>query len=71
MSRKPHTLDEALGMFAQWTAKGAAKSVGLVGNAADIFAERVTRMKSGGMCPDSVTDQTSAHDPRNGYLPQG
>ncbi|NOX73766.1 MAG: urocanate hydratase [Alphaproteobacteria bacterium] len=61
------TLDEALEMIARWTAAGAAKSVGLLGNAADIFPEIHRR----GIRPDMVTDQTSAHDPINGYLPQG
>ena len=68
---KAKSLDEALAMIAGWTAKGAAKSVGLLGNAADIFPELFIRMKNGGMRPDMVTDQTSAHDPLNGYLPQG
>ena len=68
---KAKSLDEALAMIADWTAKGAAKSVGLLGNAADIFPELFIRMKNGGMRPDMVTDQTSAHDPLNGYLPQG
>jgi urocanate hydratase len=68
---KAKTLDEALALIAEWTAKGEAKSVGLLGNAADIFPELVSRMKQGGMRPDIVTDQTSAHDPLNGYLPQG
>ena len=68
---KAQTLDEALAMIAEWTAKGEAKSVGLLGNAADVFPELVRRMKSGGQRPDIVTDQTSAHDPLHGYLPQG
>jgi urocanate hydratase len=68
---KAKTLDEALAMIAEWTSKGEAKSVGLLGNAADVFPELVRRMRAGGMRPDIVTDQTSAHDPRNGYLPQG
>ncbi|WP_426034650.1 urocanate hydratase [Cypionkella sp. TWP1-2-1b2] len=68
---KAHTLDEALAMIAEWTAKGEAKSVGLLGNAADIFPELVRRMKAGTARPDIVTDQTSAHDPLHGYLPQG
>jgi urocanate hydratase len=68
---KARTLDEALAMIADWTAKGEAKSVGLLGNAADVFPELVRRMKAGGPRPDIVTDQTSAHDPLNGYLPQG
>jgi len=60
-------LDQALAMIAKWTAAGEAKSVGVLGNAADIFPELVKR----GVKPDIVTDQTSAHDPLNGYLPQG
>ncbi len=72
---KAHTLDEALAMIAEWTSKGEAKSVGLLGNAADIFPELYSRMQTGGPIPngrpDMVTDQTSAHDPLNGYLPQG
>ena len=67
VDEKAETLDEALAMIDQWTAAGGAKSVGLLGNAADIFAELVER----GVRPDMVTDQTSAHDPINGYLPQG
>lgn len=61
------SLDEALAMIEAWTAAGEAKSVGLLGNAADVFPELYRR----GVRPDIVTDQTSAHDPRHGYLPQG
>ncbi|MGL4413385.1 urocanate hydratase [Roseinatronobacter monicus] len=61
------TLDDALEMIRRWTAAGEAKSVALLGNAADVFPEMVRR----GVRPDIVTDQTSAHDPVNGYLPQG
>ncbi|MGB0438926.1 MAG: urocanate hydratase [Paracoccaceae bacterium] len=61
------TLDEALEMITRWTEAGEAKSVGLLGNAADVFREIYDR----GVRPDIVTDQTSAHDPVNGYLPQG
>ncbi|WP_127103900.1 urocanate hydratase [Pararhodobacter zhoushanensis] len=68
---KAHTLDEALALIAGWTAKGEAKSVALIGNAADVFPELVRRMKAGEVRPDIVTDQTSAHDPVHGYLPQG
>ena len=68
---KAHTLDEALAMIAAWTAKGEAKSVGLLGNAADVFPELALRMKQGGPRPGIVTDQTSAHDPLHGYLPSG
>ncbi|MEZ0467044.1 urocanate hydratase [Phaeobacter sp. SYSU ZJ3003] len=67
LDEKAETLDEALAMIDRWTAAGEAKSVGLLGNAADVFAELVAR----GVRPDLVTDQTSAHDPVNGYLPQG
>ncbi|SDL71412.1 urocanate hydratase [Paracoccus chinensis] len=68
---KTHSLDEALAMIADWTAKGEAKSVALIGNAAEVFPELVRRMKAGGPRPDIVTDQTSAHDPIHGYLPLG
>ena len=67
VDERADTLDEALAMIDKWTAAGEAKSVGLLGNAADVFAELVKR----GVKPDIVTDQTSAHDPINGYLPQG
>ena len=68
---KAKSLDEAMAMIADWTSNREAKSVGLLGNAADIFPELYARMLAGGMRPDIVTDQTSAHDPLNGYLPQG
>ena len=67
VDEKTHSLDEALEMIARWTKAGEAKSVALIGNAADIFPEIYKR----GIRPDIVTDQTSAHDPVNGYLPQG
>ncbi|MDW3222649.1 MAG: urocanate hydratase [Paracoccaceae bacterium] len=67
LDEKAETLDEALSLIEKWTAAGQAKSVGLLGNAADVFPELVRR----GIRPDIVTDQTSAHDPINGYLPQG
>ena len=67
VDEKAETLDEALEMIERWTAAGEAKSVGLLGNAAEIFPELVKR----GVRPDIVTDQTSAHDPVNGYLPEG
>ncbi|MDU8925847.1 urocanate hydratase [Alisedimentitalea sp. MJ-SS2] len=71
VDEKARTLDEALDLIATWTKTGEAKSVGLLGNAADVFPEIHRRMKAGGLRPDIVTDQTSAHDPLNGYLPQG
>jgi urocanate hydratase len=67
VDKKATSLDEALAMINDATAKGEAISVGLLGNTADIFPELVQR----GVTPDVVTDQTSAHDPLNGYLPQG
>ena len=60
-------MDEALGMIGRRTKAGEAKSIGLLGNAADIFPES----RSQGIRPDIVMDQTGAYDPVNGYLPQG
>jgi urocanate hydratase len=60
-------LDDALAIIARAGREKKAISVGLLGNAADIFPELVKR----GVKPDAVTDQTSAHDPINGYLPKG
>jgi urocanate hydratase len=60
-------LDDALARIRKYTEAGEAKSIALLGNAADILPELVKR----GVKPDAVTDQTSAHDPVNGYLPQG
>ena len=67
LDEKTDSLDKALEIIAKWTDAGEAKSVGLLGNAAEIFPELVKR----GVRPDIVTDQTSAHDPVNGYLPLG
>ncbi len=67
LDEKAESVDEALEMIERWTKAGEAKSVGLLGNAADVFPEIHAR----GVRPDIVTDQTSAHDPVNGYLPQG
>ncbi|WP_026782814.1 urocanate hydratase [Pleomorphomonas koreensis] len=60
-------LDDALNRIAGHTERGEAVSVALLGNAADVLPELVRR----GIRPDLVTDQTSAHDPLNGYLPSG
>ncbi len=60
-------LDDALARIARYTKAGEAKSVALLGNAAELLPELVRR----GVKPDAVTDQTSAHDPLNGYLPIG
>jgi urocanate hydratase len=60
-------LDQALAIVEQAHLRGRPVSVGLLGNAAEIFPEIVRR----GIKPDMVTDQTSSHDPTNGYLPVG
>jgi urocanate hydratase len=60
-------LDDALARIARHCGEGRAVSVALLGNAADVLPELVRR----GVRPDAVTDQTSAHDPVNGYLPLG
>lgn len=65
--RKTSSLDEALGWLDQARARGEPLSVGLVGNAADVIPELVRR----GVIPDVLTDQTSAHDMLNGYIPAG
>jgi len=60
-------LDDALARIERYCAQGEARSVALLGNAAEILPELVRR----GVRPDAVTDQTSAHDPLHGYLPAG
>ena len=60
-------IDDALARIARYTAAGDAKSIALLGNAAEVLPELVRR----GVRPDAVTDQTSAHDPLHGYLPLG
>ena len=67
VDKKSEDLDEALAWIAEATAEKRAVSVGLLGNAAEVLPELVRR----GVRPDAVTDQTSAHDPLNGYLPIG
>ncbi len=67
LDEKAESLEEALAMIARWTKAGEARSVGLLGNAAEIVPEMLAR----GIRPDMLTDQTSAHDPVNGYLPKG
>src|SRR5258708_10296515 len=67
LDRQAKNLDEALAIMAQASHDKKPVSVGLLGNAAEIFPELVRR----GVRPDAVTDQTSAHDPVNGYLPTG
>jgi urocanate hydratase len=67
LDRKARTIDEALAMIDEAKRAGRAVSVGLLGNAGEVFPELVKR----DVRPDAVTDQTSAHDPLNGYLPIG
>jgi urocanate hydratase len=67
LDRKATSLDEALALLEAPRRAGGALSVGLLGNAAEVLPALVAR----GVVPDVVTDQTSAHDPLNGYLPAG
>jgi urocanate hydratase len=67
LDKRAETLDQALTLIADACARKEAISVGLLGNAAEIIPEIVRR----GIRPDAVTDQTSAHDTVNGYLPAG
>jgi urocanate hydratase len=67
LDRQAASLDEALAIIEDATRARRPLSVGLLGNAAEVFPELVRR----GVRPDVVTDQTSAHDPLNGYLPAG
>jgi urocanate hydratase len=71
LDKQAADLDEALALIAHHTARKEAVSIGLCGNAAELLPELVRRAKSGGPRPDIVTDQTSAHDIINGYLPAG
>ncbi len=67
LDRRAATLDEALTLLDRALAKREALSIGLVANAGDVYPELVRR----GRIPDLVTEQTSAHDPLNGYVPRG
>jgi urocanate hydratase len=67
LDRQAKDLDDALAIIQQATAEKKAVSVGLLGNAAEVLPELLRR----GVRPDCLTDQTSAHDPGNGYLPAG
>ncbi|MDQ2927618.1 MAG: urocanate hydratase, partial [Pseudomonadota bacterium] len=64
-------IDDALARLARYAKERKAVSVGLLGNAAEVLPELVRRARAGGIRPDLVTDQTSAHDLVNGYLPAG
>jgi urocanate hydratase len=67
VDEQANDLDDALARIEKYTKEGKAISIALLGNAAEILPEMVRR----GVKPDAVTDQTSAHDPVNGYLPIG
>ena len=71
LDEQARDLDDALARITKYTDEKRAVSIGLLGNAADILPELVRRAKAGGIKPDLVTDQTSAHDLVNGYLPSG
>src|SRR5690606_3595741 len=67
LDRMAESLDEAVRLAMEAKEAGKPLSIGLLGNAAEILPEMVSR----GIIPDIVTDQTSAHDPLNGYIPRG
>jgi urocanate hydratase len=71
LDKQAKDLDEALALIAHHTSRKEAVSIGLCGNAAEIVPEIARRARAGGPRPDIVTDQTSAHDLVNGYLPLG
>ena len=71
LDKQAADIDEALALVAHHTARKEAVSIGLLGNAADVLPELVRRARAGGIKPDLVTDQTSAHDLVHGYLPIG
>ena len=71
VDKQAKDIDDALSLIQQHCAAGEAVSIALLGNAADILPELVKRAKAGSIKPDLVTDQTSAHDLINGYLPRG
>lgn len=66
-----HNIEHALQLIETYCAKKEAVSIALLGNAAEILPQLVARAQQGGMKPDLVTDQTSAHDLIHGYLPVG
>ncbi len=71
VDKQAKDLDDALRLIADHTANKEAVSIALLGNAAEILTELVKRAQAGQIRPDLVTDQTSAHDLINGYLPIG
>ena len=71
LDKQAKDLDDALALVKHHCERREAVSIGLLGNAAEILPELVKRAQAGGMKPDLVTDQTSAHDLIHGYLPLG
>ena len=73
LDRRADNIDDALALIHEAHTQGQAVSVGLLGNAAEVFPELARRAGAGDAKarPDMVTDQTSAHDPLNGYVPAG
>ncbi len=71
LDEQANGIDDALVRLARYRDERKAVSIGLLGNAAEILPELVRRARAGGLAPDLVTDQTSAHDLVNGYLPAG
>ena len=71
VDKQAKDIDDALALLKQHTGAGEAVSIALLGNAAEVLPELVKRARAGGLKPDLVTDQTSAHDLINGYLPPG
>jgi urocanate hydratase len=71
LDKQVQSIDEALAMIREHQARKEAISIGLLGNAAEVLPELVRRAREGGLVPDLVTDQTSAHDLIHGYLPRG
>ncbi|HEY0885283.1 MAG TPA: urocanate hydratase, partial [Ramlibacter sp.] len=71
LDKQARDLDEALALIREHTGRREAVSIGLCANAADVVPQLAALAKGGGIRPDIVTDQTSAHDLVNGYLPSG
>ncbi len=71
VDKQARDLDHAIELIREHTARREAVSIALLGNAAEVLPELVKRAKDGGLKPDLVTDQTSAHDLIHGYLPLG
>ena len=71
LDEQARDIDDALERLARYTKEKKAVSIGLLGNASELLPELVRRAQAGGLRPDLVTDQTSAHDLVNGYLPGG